>query len=218
METLNQYFAYYDDDEYSNVNDIFYGVSRELKKVHEQGLYVPNLSGDNIVCGEDNTFSFLNLESAANNGVDQRKNILAVAKMLVGAYLSLSLEYTDYSSMPDDFFAGQIDNICSSISSDKFDGEYVTSLFTDGSSEYYSDYLDRKKQNESLSSGSNVQGYAKVLANAASSLYQEHVFDEEDLNVSGQGKASLNVIFYPLLIGCAMVLTVVLSIIAKMIK
>lgn len=217
METLNQYFAYYDDDEYSHVNEIFSSISREMKKIHEQGMYIPNLSGDSIVCNDDYSFSFTEMAESDNIELDKRKNIIAIGKMLVGAYLSLPLGYNDYSLMPDEFFTKETDNICSSISSDKFNSEYIISLFSEGSNEYYSDYLDRKKQNESLNSSSNVRGFAKVLSNAASSLYQEQVFDEEDLSVE-QRKASLNVIFYPLLIGCALILTVVLSIIAKVLN
>ena len=198
METLNQYFTY--ENDYTNLNSIFINLSRKLKSVHEDNLIVPELTGDTISY-DDDSFSFTYIEETDNVSINKRRNIISLAKIILGAYLSLSTGYKDFSSVNDEWFLDNLEDICSTITSDNFDANYFRELFLEGKDEYYCDYYDRKKQNESLSEKSNIQGYKKVLKTAASSLYQEQVFDEEDdLNIDKK-TASVSLMFYPLLVG-----------------
>ena len=214
METLNQYFAYSDD--YSNINNIYINLSRQLKIIHEHSMVVPNLTGESVVYDED--FSFTAMEPSDNFEVDKRQNIVSLGKIMLGAYLSLSTGYRDFSGVDDEWFSSNIDSICSSITSDEFESQYYIDVFSNGSNDYYCDYVDRVKQNESLGAQSNVQGFKKVLKTAASSLYQEQVFDEEDDLSIERKSASLNTIFYPLLIGGFLLLTVTALIIIKIVN
>jgi hypothetical protein len=198
METLNQYFTY--ENDYSSLNDIFINLSRKLKFIHEDNMIIPRLNGDSILY-DDGTFSFTDQESTDNVVVGKRKNIISLAKIMLGAYLSLSTGFKDFSNVDDAWFLENLEDICSSITSEDFERDYFRELLLEGKDEYYSDYYDRKKQNESLSERSNVQGYKKVLKTAASSLYEEQVFDEEDdLNIEKK-TASINIMYFPILIG-----------------
>lgn len=213
METLSQYFLYNND--YSNIKNIFVNLSRQLKIIHEHGMIIPNLNSESIVVDDD--FSFSTMEGTDNFSLDQRKNMISFAKIILGTYLSLPNGFKDFSNVNDEWFVNNINDICSSIADENFDSQYFKSIFLEGSNEYYSDYIDRKNQEESLSSKSNIQGYKKVLANAASKLYQEQVFDEEDLSID-QKKASINSIFYPLLVGGILLFTLTLLIIFRIIN
>jgi hypothetical protein len=196
METLNQYFTY--ENDYSNLNDIFIKISRQLKENHENNMIIPELTSDNIIYDENN-ISFAGIEETDNIVLGKRRNIISLAKIILGAYLSLSTSYKDFSQVNDEWFLENLEDICSTITSDNFDPDYFREVFFEGKDEYYSDYYDRKKQNESLSDKSNVQGYKKVLKTAASSLYQEQVFDEEDDLSIEKKNASVSLLFYPLL-------------------
>lgn len=213
METLSQYFLYNND--YANVKNIFVNLSRQLKIIHEHEMIIPNLNSESIVVDDD--FSFSKMEESDNFSLDQRRNMVSFAKMILGTYLSLSTGFKDFSNVNDEWFINNIDDICSSITDENFDSQYFKSVFLEGNNDYYSDYVDKKNQEESLSSKSNVQGYKKVLTNAASKLYQEQVFDEDDLDID-QKKAAINSIFYPLLLGGALLFTLTLLIIFKIIN
>lgn len=213
METLSQYFLYNND--YANVKNIFVNLSRQLKIIHEHEMIIPNLNSESIVVDDD--FSFSKMEESDNFSLDQRRNMVSFAKIILGTYLSLSTGFKDFSNVNDEWFINNIDDICSSITDENFDSQYFKSVFLEGNNDYYSDYVDKKNQEESLSSKSNVQGYKKVLTNAASKLYQEQVFDEDDLDID-QKKAAINSIFYPLLLGGALLFTLTLLIIFKIIN
>lgn len=210
METLESYFLY--ETDYSSINKIFSDLSRKLKDFHSRNIVVNNLDASNVVY-KDGSFEFKNV-SENNNESAKRKNIVTLGKMMLGTYLSLSTGFKDFSLVQDSWFSQNIDEITSSIMSEDFDQLYFRQLFS-GSNEYYSDYLDRKKQSDELNSKNNVAQYKKVLKNAASSLSDEQDFViDEEVDVERK-TASLSTFFYPLLIGGALILSVTLSWILK---
>ena len=89
---------------------------------------------------------------------------------------------------------------------DNFDKEYFYSVFFEGKDDYYSDYLDRKKQSESLQGKSNLQEFRKVLRTAGSSLYE----DQEEQEVK-EKNANIQIAFNPLLIGLSLTILSILS-------
>lgn len=211
METFDSYFLYENDS--SNLKDIFDNLSKQMKIIHSHGMVIPNLSSKTIGYNE-NGFSFLNMSKPINFEADKRLNILSLAKLMLGTYLSSTTGFKDFSSIQDSWFIDNINDIVSSITDDDFEGEYFINLFN-GSNEYFCDYLDRKKQNETLGGRENVSQYKKVLKTAASSLYEDQSY-EDDNSIDIENKtASINVSFYLMLIGCSILVATCVSIFIK---
>ena len=204
METLKDYFSYENDiDEVSNV---FEDLSRQLKIIHSKDMYIPNLSSEEIMIDSD--VSFDNMTFSESIDVDKRKNILSLAKIMIGTYLSMNTGFKDFSSVDDKWFIDNLDSIFDTINVENFDKDYFSSIFLEGNNMYYSEYLDKKRQGEKLQGTSNVQGYRKVLRNAGSSLYQE-MDDQIDIK---EKAANIQTNFNPLLIGFSLAVITVLVI------
>lgn len=204
METLKDYFSY--ENDIDEVSGIFENLSRQLKIIHSKDMYVPNLSSKEIIVDDD--VSFENMTFSENIEADKRKNILSLAKIMIGTYLSINTGFKDFSSVDDKWFLDNLDSIFETINVENFDKDYFSSIFLEGNNTYYSEYLDRKRQGEVLQGTSNVQGYRKVLRNAGSSLYQE-MDDQIDIR---EKNANLQTNFNPLLIGFSLAVITVLVI------
>lgn len=212
MDTLKSYFMYENDT--SNISDIFNNLSKQLKIIHSHGMVVPNLSSESIVVDEDYNLSFDNMEYAEDNDFvsQKRRNIVDLAKIILGAYLSLETGFRDFSTVDDEWFAKNVDGINEAIIAEGFEKDYYIELFS-GSNEYYSDYLDRMKQMNNLSGSQNVNSYKKVLRTAASSLYEDA--SEEVPEVVESKTASISAYFYPILVGLSLLVTVSIAIFIK---
>ena len=105
-------------------------------------------------------------------------------------------------------FISNFDSIFDAINEENFDKEYFSSVLLEGKNYYYSDYLDRKRQSESLEGKSNIQGYRKVLRTAGSELYQ-NLDDEIEIQ---EKSANMHISFNPLLIGVSVAIIAVLVI------
>lgn len=209
METLESYFLY--EKSSSNIKNIFENLSRQLKIIHSHGMTVSNISSNSIILNGDN-FSFQEMERPMENEFESEKkrNIVTLAKMMIGAYLSVGNGYRDFSQVDDKWFINNIEEINSAIIDEGYDKSYYSQLFN-GSFEYYSDYLDRMKQNNSISGKENVNKYAKVLRTSSSNLYEDQS-DTNDYSDIESKSASISSYFYPILIGVSILLTVSLSI------
>ena len=205
METLKEYFL--SNDDYSDLPNIFSNLSRQLKVIHENDMVVPQLNSDKILF-ENNEFSYQYMGKPNNFELEKRKNIVAFSKMMLGTYLSLSTSFRDFSMIDDNWFIGNLDHILNSITADNFDKEYFHKVLHDGENIYYSDYLDRKDQSEALGGKGNTNTYKKVLATSASAFYPS----QDDKSDESKKSASMNYLFYPLILFCftiAIVLTVI---------
>lgn len=205
MEKLNSYLIYNLDS--IDLSELFNNLSKQLKLLHSYDKVVPNLSGETILCDEQG-FSFDGMADSNNLEVDKRSNLLSLGKLLLGYYLTKSGTLSDLSSVDDNWFIQKVDSICDTITDDSFNGDYFSSLFN-GSNEYYSDYLDRIKQNEALGGKGNVRTYKKVLSNATSELYDDQ--SEEQI----MKDASISGVFYPLLIGLSLIVAMSIFFVIK---
>ena len=209
-ESLNQYFIY--ENDISDLSDIFYTLSKKLKIIHDQEVKVSAINGDSIFLDDD--LSFPNLERMTNYELDTRENNLALAKIILGAYISIPTKYMDYSRVENEWFVNNLDNIRQSISAPNFSYDYFNGLFN-GTNEYYCDYIDNMNQSKALNEkGDSLR---KVISNAASSFYRETVIDDEPIDVE-ERKASLNPFFYPIMIGIVLIILGVISIVLKTMK
>ena len=215
MLDLGEYFSYNND--ISSVSNVFENLSRHMKEIHNQNMIVPNLSSKTISC--DNGFHFISTEESYNFEAQKRENMVSFAKLFIGTYLSLGTGFKDFSFVDDEWFTNNLGDITSTITAEDFYPEYFENLFVNGYNEYYSDFMDRKRQDSALNNRSNVNGYSKVLRTAASSLYS----DEEEVP-EGQLKdeqypknaASINQLFYPLIIGGTLLITLLILMIVKL--
>lgn len=216
MLNLGEYFSY--NKEVSSVSSIFEGLSRQLKEIHNQKMIVPNLSSKSISC--DNGFRFINMVEPYNFEVQKRENMVSFAKLFLGTYLSLGTGFKDFSFVSDEWFISSLGDISSSITAEDFYPEYFDNLLTNGSGEYYSDFIDRKRQTSALNSSSNINGYSKVLRTAASSLYggEDEYHEDEDYrnDPTTKNTALINRLFYPLVIGGTLLLTLLILMIVKL--
>ena len=207
MIDLGEYFSY--NDENTDISSIFEELSRQLKIIHSHEMVVPNLSSKSISCDDD--YRFVDIDEPYNFELQKKENIRSLAKLMLGTYLSIGNGFKDFSFVDDEWFSKNITDILKSISTDNFYDDYFESVFVDGNNEYYSDFIDRKRQDEDLNHRSNINGFKKVLRTAASSLYEEEEYQENDI----QKNASINSIFYPLLIGSSLLITLLIVLLIK---
>lgn len=208
METLNDFFLY--ENDLDSVSEIYEELSRQLKIIHSNNMIVNNINSKSITY--DDNLNFEDISSPSNFEADKRNNIISLAKMMIGTYLSLGTGFKDFSSVDDSWFTDNLDNIFETIVIKDFDKEYFESIFVDGNNYYYSDYLDRKRQSESLQGNSNIQAYKKVLRNAGSSLYEE--MEEQEEITNSKNSANIHVSFNPLLIALSIaVVTIIIMMI-----
>ena len=80
---------------------------------------------------------------------------------------------------------------------------------------YYCDYLDRKRQSDSLQGKSNVVGYKKVLRNAGSILYED--LSDEESNIK-EKNANIQTAFNPLLVIASLAIITILLIMLNLIS
>ena len=205
METLSDYFSYNND--YSDIEKIYYNLSKKMKIIHESGKVIPNFSSSAIVF--DDGFDYARTQEASNFEAQKKENILSFSKLFLGTYLSLSTGFRDFSGVSNEWFIDNIYDICSAITAENFHDEYFTSIFSNESSEYYCDYLDKKRQASNLNGRSAINSYSKVLRNSASAFYQPA--DEETNNdfFDPNNKAALvNELFYPILLFCSLIIII----------
>lgn len=201
METMNQYFSYNKD--YSQLPAIFGGLYRKLRIIHDNGMYVSSINSSSII--HDSDFSFSSMSLADNFELRKRENIVDLTKLFLGTYLSLSTEFRDFSSVDTEWFSNNINDINSVITSDDFYPEYFSSVLLEGQNTYYDEFIDKKRQNDSLNSMNNKKGYKKLLSNSGSKLYQDQSeVLEEEIPVERKS-AYINFLFYPTLIVCSMI-------------
>ena len=199
METLDQYFSYNND--YSQLSNIFLQLYAKLRVIHENGMYVPNISANNIVY--DGNFSFGSMSLSNNIELNKRENLVSLTKLFLGAYLSLSTGFRDFSSVDIEWFSNNMDGIVSVVDDENFSSEYFSSVLFGGDNVYYDDFLKKKSQDSDLNSRSNKRGYAKVLSNAGSKFYEDQTEEIEE-NPFERKTAYINFIFYPVLVFCSL--------------
>ncbi len=205
METLKDYFSYEMDS--SNIDGVIENLSRQMKIIHEHGLVIPSLSCDSV--SFDNNFSFESMSKPINFEVEKKENIIALCKIMIGAYISIGSGFRDFSSLDSKWFSDNIGDICSSVAMSDYNTEYLSSIFLSGGDEYYSDFLDKYRQRERLSSRGSVQTYTKALRNAASEFYQDQSLLPPESISEEKKNASINIIFYPLLVGSTLIFALI---------
>lgn len=204
METMSQYFSYSKD--YAELPVLFGNLYQKLRIMHDNGMCVPSITAEDIVY--DSEFSFKSMVLADNLELRKRENIVDLTKLFLGAYVSLSTGFRDFSQVDSDWFFNNLDSINSIITAENFYPEYFRSVFVEGNNIYYDEFAEKKKNFDELNSRSNKMGYRKVLKNAGSSLYAYDSFDDE-IPIERKS-AFVNFIFYPTIIGCSLIVCFVI--------
>ena len=210
MNTLRAYYTY--EQEFDSISELYENLSRQLKIIHSNNMVVSDITSDEIYLGD--SMAFKPVKDLENFEVKKRENILSFAKLMIGTYLSLKTGFKDFSHVEDQWFIDNFDSIFSAINEENFDKEYFELIFKEGKNYYYSDYLDRKRQSESLEGKSNIQGYKKVLRTAGSELYQNL---EDEIEIK-EKNANIHISFNPLLIGISLTIITILLIMLALVN
>ena len=209
METLRTHFSY--ENDLDSASELFENLSRQLKIIHSNNMVVPSVNSDEIYLGESMAFKPVHTDDFQ---IIKRQNIVSFSKLMIGTYLSIKTGFKDFSNVDDQWFVDNFDSIFQTINEENFDREYFSSVLLEGKDYYYSDYLDRKRQSESLEGKSNIQGYKKVLRTAGSELYQNL---EDEIEIK-EKNANIKVTFNPLLIGISLAIITILLIMLALVK
>ena len=216
METLRTHFSY--EKDLDSVPGLFENLSKQLKVIHSNNMVVPRINSDEIYLFDegDDSLSFRTAKADSIEEFEQmkRQNIVALAKLMIGTYVSSNTGFRDFSNESDEWFHLNFDDIFDTFTEKDFDREYFSSVLLEGNNYYYSDYLNRKRQSESLEGKQNIQGYKKVLRTAGSELYQDLEEEEEIKEKAG----NIQITFNPLLIGISLAIITVLLIMYALVK
>ena len=208
MINLEEYFSYNKD--YDNIPLIYDDLSKQLKNIHNSGMIVSDLSSKSIIYDEQIHYS--NIEKPYHFDVQKRENILSFCKLLLGTYLSYETNFKDFSKVDNEWFINNLEEILDVLGRDSLDSDYFKEVLLNGENTYYCDFLDRKKQADALNNRSNVNGLRKVLKTAASSLYEDDEYQED---VENQKVASIKFLFFPLLIGGSLLITLLIFVLIE---
>ena len=216
METLKEKFIYEFNPD--NLADMFEKLFRKLHAIHFDGKYIPNLSMANIAFDDNNNVHLVNATPIENVKEIKGQNIRALAKIMIGCYLSQGTLFNDLSYTDDSWFVDNLDTIFQCINYPSVDKEYFYSIFVDKKDEYYSDYLNNKREHNSLA-GLQEKGFVKTLKTAASMLYNDNSKElEQDIQQKDETNwkmsAKLHTAFNPLLIGVSIATIAVITIMA----
>ena len=210
METLREHFSY--EKDYDELPELFESLSRQLKIIHNNNMIIPKLNSDVIIMGD--SMAYKPIRQDEDNPNEKRRNLLDLNKLMIGTYMSLESGFKDFSQVDDSWFLENLDGIFDSLHYNDFDKEYFSSVFLEGNDDYYCDYLDRKRQSESLQGKSNVVSYKKVLRNAGSNLYED--LSEEESNIK-EKNANIHAEFNPLLVIVSLAILTILLIMIHLI-
>lgn len=199
MESLKEKFIC--DFNPDTVADLFEELFNRLHAIHFEGKYIPNLNMDNIVFNDKDDAGFVNIKPMDDPEKYKGENIRALAKIMIGCYLSQGPLFNDLSYTEDSWFVDNLDTIFKCINYPEVDKDYFYFVFKEKKNYYYSDYINRKRQNEQLenASQSQKQGFRKVLRGAGSELYRD--VEEIDKPSEVKTSAKIHTAFNPLLIG-----------------
>lgn len=207
METMRSYFALNKD--YSEMVSVFSMLYKRLEIIHNNGMYVPVISSDHILY-EDGVFTFDDMILADNIELRKRENLVALSKLFLGTFLSLSTNFKDFSMVDTEWFTSNMESINGSIIDDQFYPEYFSEVFLEGKNEYFDDFYEKQIKKEELNSRSNNKTYKKILSNATSGLYSDYSEDVVEENVIEKKSAYINFLFYPTLIVCGAIIAFVI--------
>ena len=199
METLREYFTYNND---CDISSIFYILSRKLKIIHENKMVVPVIDANHILC--DNGFSFDRMQLPNNIEEDKENNVLSLAKLFLGAYISASTGFYDFSHTNDAWFVENMDDIAKVVSSENYFQGYFNQVLLEKKCTYYCDYIDQIKRTQN-SGIENTNQRRKVLRTSAGGITHENsnfndnlIFDDL-ANITNKKSAFINHLYYPAL-------------------
>lgn len=188
MESLKEKFLYeYNPDILSSMFEMLF---EQLKDTHLKNDYIPDLNMGNIVFDKgvklDNKIKSDNIEE------DKGQNIRALAKIMIGCYLSQGVYFNDLSHIDDSWFEEHLSEIFKCVNYEDFDEEYFRSVLIDKKNYYYSDYLKRKRQKKQLEGADVSEIHESGIRLTKNNGAASKSIDED---------AKLQALFNPLLIG-----------------
>ena len=188
MESLKERFLY--DFNPEMLSSLFELLFKELKVKHLKNKYIPELNMGNIIVDKEITFD--NVQSTDNIEKEKGENIRALAKIMIGCFLSQGVYFNDLSRMPDTWFEEHLTEMFGCINYEDVDEEYFRSVLIDKKNYYYSDYLQRKRQKKQLEGADVSEIHESGIRLTKNNGAASKSIDED---------AKLQALFNPLLIG-----------------
>lgn len=196
METLGLYFSYNNDTD--DTRNTFINLYQQLKKIHEDGFAVADISAQSIVHDQDG-FKFSRFDKLDED--KKRDNIESLCKLAVGTYFSLPTgTFFDYSHFPTSYVKDNFEIMATSLP----DSDYYRDVLVNGHIWYYNDYLkevSKKADQGKGNSNARVLGYSTPEGRAMTNKQDEAAF--------------INIVFYPILVTLAVVLGYMVYILFK---
>ncbi len=214
-ENVSEYFSEPGTREPKNVNNVFYLLYQEMEKIHQRRSFVSFVSATDAFIGEDRVF-YRDVYRSSNIEIDSEKNLLDLTKMFLGTYMSMGVDFFDFSKQGLDMMVDNYDSIEKSMEAEEFPADYFRSVLIDGENVYFNDYFDKNfgplGVSEQLSEG-NSQGMSnsKVLMQGTTRRFTNPDGSEKSMDEKATGMAAyINFVFYPVMFFCLAVITYVI--------
>ena len=201
METLREHFTY-EQVALEEVPEKFKELSETLEEIHSKGAVVKPLNSDTTIY---NSKEFTNISYPSNFELERKANILSLGKLMVGCFVSSGTGFKDFSDIDTDWFRNNTDTIFDCFHYKDFDRDYFEPLFN-GNEEYYSDYIDKKRQAARLKGTAIEQSNARVLAKRNGSIPAIEGREEDYMEEA----ARVHMNFNPLIIGLSIAIIAII--------
>lgn len=181
-ELLRNYLIYTKDVD--SITKAFYSISYQLKLWREKGYYIPDISSDTII-GTSDGFAFTKAIKNSGDNSYYDDNMKSLAKVFLGAYLSIDGGFVDYSSFSDGYIKNNFALIGSLLPRNNYIYDYLKSLLENDYYCYYTDFVNKKI----IDDKSNNENILK-LVNDYNRLYPDNNFQS----------GFIEIVFYPVIV------------------
>ena len=192
----------------TNSDDILkaiYILSKNLKNLHSNGRYAQAISFSTVGVTEDGDYNFMYVDNmpADNKEAYVKSNVDAMTRFALGTFVYLDSHQNGYVSNVQSFDYGVVDPsfilynqdyIKSCIPSGEVYSDYFDNALSGGSTEYFSDYADKKNASASKNSAKHLS-----YSTPAGRAYSE---DKES--------AFIQAIYYPILGVCIAIISIII--------
>lgn len=217
METLKDHLTY----EPANLDELpnkFRKLSETLELIHSKGAVVSPLNSETTLYDSP---EFIALKRPMDPEREKRKNVIRLAKLMVGCFISNQTGFKDFSEVPTDWFKDNEEEIFNWFHQPGFDKEYFSPLFENDLNEekslsqeiaYYHVYLKRKEQAEKLKGTAIDKSNARTLAKRNGAIPYIEGREYQETNVSNNIAAKLHLALNPFIIGLSIAILTVITI------
>jgi hypothetical protein len=189
----------------ADTDKVIVPLSEKMEVIHRNNYYIEKLDSDHIVMethtADQVTFGYTNLVPMTDREIGIPSNIEEFAKLSMGAKLSSTTGFSDYTRLPTEYIRSELPNIVTTLDVMGENSDYYANVFgTRDRTRYYHNQIKDKQQESGNSMGeSSLGARVKVKSTAAGKAFA--IKDEAAL---------INILFYPILIISAAIVFVII--------